>query len=247
MGSTVIWKISDTLVAKLGGDTTEYSALQYFAQHAPELPVPKPHGLITWHASHLTLMTYIPSTTLRAAWPSLSEGNGLSIREQLGKIVTAWRSIPVEPGVRLGGISGEGVRDFHGWAGDESRQVMTTAQEFSDWQFSYCSHATESCRGLVQRVTPPVGPDEPIVLTHRDLWPANIMVDKDADGLFRVTGIIDWGESGFYPACFEQSKMLHVFGFGSKDDWWRYLPECLAPSTNPQRWLAAHLWHQTCK
>ncbi|KAM0324145.1 hypothetical protein ACHAQA_008337 [Verticillium albo-atrum] len=159
----------------------------------------------------------------------------------------AWRSIPVKHGAQLGGIGGEGVKDYHGWAGDETTEVMTTAQQFVEWQFSYSHSMATTWKEFVRSVTPPVGPDEPIVLTHGDLWPANIMVDKDGDGKFYVTGIIDWEDSGFYPSYFELSRTLRNFGIGENDDWWRYVPSCLSPSSDPQRWLATRLWHQSCR
>lgn len=43
-----------------------------------------------------------------------------------------------------------------------------------------------------------------IRFTHGDLVPKNIMVD--AEGV-RITGIIDWGNSGFYPSYWEYCRM----------------------------------------
>ena len=46
--------------------------------------------------------------------------------------------------------------------------------------------------------------DDSIRFTHGDLVPKNIMVD--AEGV-RITGIIDWGNSGFYPSYWEYCRM----------------------------------------
>ncbi|KAL3486612.1 hypothetical protein BJX62DRAFT_215082 [Aspergillus germanicus] len=47
--TSVIVKYSDDLVLKVfpgSRDLTEYYNLQYFAENVPELPIPKPHGLL---------------------------------------------------------------------------------------------------------------------------------------------------------------------------------------------------------
>ncbi len=48
--------------------------------------------------------------------------------------------------------------------------------------------------------------DDKIRFTHGDLVPKNIMVDADGE---RITGIIDWGNSGFYPSYWEYCRMHH--------------------------------------
>lgn len=78
---------------------SEYSTLQYLAEHAPDFPAPKPRGLIGLDNSVLILMSYIPSITLRDAWSTLSQTNKLSIQQQLEQILSRLREI--KP--RLGG------------------------------------------------------------------------------------------------------------------------------------------------
>lgn len=46
----------------------------------------------------------------------------------------------------------------------------------------------------------------PIVFTHNDLNRSNILVSWDKDGLTRVVGLIDWHQSGWYPAPWEFYK-----------------------------------------
>lgn len=56
--------------SKTKGPETEYSALVYLAENAPDFPAPKPHGLIELGYSLLILMSYIPSATLKSVWPN---------------------------------------------------------------------------------------------------------------------------------------------------------------------------------
>lgn len=61
------------------------------------------------------------------------------------------------------------------------------------------------------------------VLTHGDLSPANIMVDKGI-----VTGIIDWDRSGFYPEYAEYAFAIGLYH--NHEDWWlEVLKEVLQP------------------
>lgn len=61
-----------------------------------------------------------------------------------------------------------------------------------------------------------------IVFTHGDLRVANIMVNNGS-----VRGIVDWEFSGWYPAYWEFSKALHVWGW--QHDWIDYLMMILEP------------------
>ena len=62
-----------------------------------------------------------------------------------------------------------------------------------------------------------------IVLTHADLHPGNIIIDKRAGGEITV-GIIDWELGGFYPEYWEHLKALNLRDIGNTSDWWDYLP-----------------------
>ncbi|KLU84490.1 hypothetical protein MAPG_03531 [Magnaporthiopsis poae ATCC 64411] len=150
-----------------GRDITKYSTLRYLAGHAPELPaVPKPHGLLMFGTEHISLTAYFPSTNLRDAWPSLTRKNKLSIKRQLNEIVAAWRALPISPGTRFGGAGGEGAKNLHGRAGGQNTQPMTTAEQFTDWKFSYDHPRSNSWREFVRSPVPPARPDwnTPILL-----------------------------------------------------------------------------------
>lgn len=82
------------------------------------------------------------------------------------------------------------------------------------------------------------------VFTHGDVRTDNIMVKKDPDtDDYVVTGIIDWEDSGFYPAwheCIVLTRTLSVVD--DDDDWYLYLPESISPLNYPVRWLVDRLW-----
>ncbi|KAM7206003.1 Protein kinase-like domain containing protein [Rhypophila sp. PSN 637] len=219
--------------SETNGPETEYSALQYLAEHAPDFPAPKPHGFLKLGEYRFILMSYIPSTTLRSVWSTLSHDNKLSIQLQLDQLFARLREIKQPKGGRLGGAGGEGVHDMHAWVEhNNSETIMTTATEFRDFQFSIKA----------------VCDDELAVFTHGDLFLGNIMVDKDPTKpgeYYLVSGIIDWETSGFYPPSFEASKILYTFnenGRADLQDWWKYVPSCISPASYPAEWAVGRLW-----
>jgi len=127
----------------------------------------------------------------------------------------------------------------------ESKAVVKTAKEFEDFRFSFSSYPTLSYRTFLRSFLPPEEEEES-VLTHGDIAPRNIIVDCDANGWFSVTGIIDWEDSGFYPASFESTKILYTFTESSEDDWYMYVPPCIAPASNPAGWMVHRLWDKAC-
>lgn len=81
------------------------------------------------------------------------------------------------------------------------------------------------------------------VFTHGDVRTANIMVEKDAESNhYTVTGIIDWEDSGFYPAYHESTVITQNLSPIEDDDWYLYLPQSISPSEFPIRWLVDRLW-----
>ena len=61
-----------------------------------------------------------------------------------------------------------------------------------------------------------------------------------ADG--RTTGIIDWEDSGFYPEYHECMKLTNTLSTRVENNWYLYLPTCIAPSKFAVRWLVDRLW-----
>lgn len=233
--------------ASTDGLETEYVTLQYLAEHAPDFPAPKPHGLLGLGDSRLIMMSYVPSATLASVWSTLSHVNKLSIQRRLDQLFTRLREIKQQGG-RLGGVGGDGVRDIHAWVDHtDSETIMTTATEFRDFQFSLKAPCGPEYTAFLKSLLPHPDTDEPAVFTHGDVFPGNIMVDIDPTkpGEYLVTGIIDWEDSGFYPPWFESSKVLYTFDESEDDklqDWWKYVPNCIAPASYPVEWAVGRLW-----
>lgn len=105
----------------------------------------------------------------------------------------------------LGGVRGEGAKELRV---DECAlfKGITTAMQLSDLQFSACHHGSNTYVKLLRSL---LENDDSLidgsVFTHGDVRSENIMVKQHPhiNGHYIVTGIIDWEDSGFYPAYYE--------------------------------------------
>ncbi|KAJ5155480.1 hypothetical protein N7492_008283 [Penicillium capsulatum] len=244
----VVVKCNDDVVAKviLGNkDYTEYASMEFLAEHAPDIPAPRPHGLIAFGPFRVIFMSYISDTTLAQAWSDLSHKGKLSIQQQLEDIFCRLRSLRPDEGTTLGGVRGEGAKELRV---NECAlfKGIATATEFSNLQFSARHHGSNTyamlLRSLLQYDDPNIAHE--LVFTHGDVRIDNIMVKKNPDikGHYSVTGIIDWEDSGFYPAYYESTTLTRTLSLVDEDDWYLYLPGSISPSSFPVRWLVDRLW-----
>lgn len=67
----------------------------------------------------------------------------------------------------------------------------------------------------------------PVVFTHADLNPSNILITSSRSECCRIVAIIDWHQSGWYPAYWEACKSISNTDPNSK--WGQGLPAAFAP------------------
>lgn len=250
--STKIWelrsrglvvKCTDEIAAKFvshNKDFTEYTAMQYLAEHAPDIPAPRPHGLVIFGHYQVTFMSYIPSMTLADAWAVLSHEQRISIQFQSDAILRRLRTLRKPEGHALGGAAGEGVKDHR--RGDyPCETVVDTASGYQDFLFSIPHRGSKTYAEFIRRLWPSSSA-KGSVFTHGDIQPANTMVELKENGSCMVTGIIDWEDSGFYPEHHESTQVTKILNMIDENDWYLYLPPCIAPSSFPMHWLVDRLW-----
>ncbi|KAH1543790.1 hypothetical protein KXX57_005734 [Aspergillus fumigatus] len=244
----VVVKCNEDIVAKVvagNNDYTEYTSMQYLLEWAPDIPAPRPHGLVAFGPFRVIFMSYIPGTTLTQAWPNLLHEEKLSIQRQLDEIFRRLRALRQDDGDVLGGVCGEGVKELRV---DECAlfKGITTTKGFNDLQFSARHHGSDTyiqlLRNFLEHDTCTL--EHGSVFTHGDVRTDNIMVKHDpgSSDQYVVTGIIDWEDSGFYPLYYECTALTRTLSLVEEDDWYLYLPESISPLKFPVRWLVDRLW-----
>lgn len=58
-----------------------------------------------------------------------------------------------------------------------------------------------------------------------------------------MTGIIDWEYAGFYPEYYESTKVTNCLATNEDSDWYLFIPECVSPLRNAQKWLLDARWY----
>jgi aminoglycoside phosphotransferase (APT) family kinase protein len=239
-------KVSPTIIVKIRpflpqDETTEYTSMKYLEDHLPELPIPRTYGLIHIRKTAYLFMSYTPDPSLENLWPKLDHMQKTSVQEQLQDILSKLRQL--QPKIKdrpLGGLSGEGCVDTRGTTRYSQKPVMNAAG-FTDFLFTHDGNADPIYVRFLRKFLPS---DDitPIVFTHGDLRPANILARLQSDGSCLITSIIDWENSGFYPDYFECMKCTNMLSPMGTSDWFEYLPPVLSPLQHPTRWLVDRIW-----
>lgn len=186
--------------------------------------------------------SYVPGVTLEKAWPALPHEQKKSFQAKLDHIIVRVREIP-QDGRPIGMVNGEGVMDLLPLNYDHRPdKPITTLAEFEDFIFSYRPWVTETYVQFLQQLLPESRFEEPCVFTHGDVRPANIMVDTDETGNWRVTGIIYWDHAGFYPAYWESVTATRAYLANSDNDWFLMIPASMSPKRYSTHWLVDRLW-----
>ena len=198
-----------------------------------------PLGLIKMGWLSYMFMNLIEGTTLEKAWLNMTPTQKNSVTEQLDDILAKMRQHQRPNDAPLGGISGEGCKDTRRHTRISTSRIDNCSQ-FQDFQFSKPTFGGETYVKFLRGLLP--DSDSRCVFTHGDLRKANIMVRLQDNGDFKVTGLIDWEMSGFYPEYFECTKVTNTMSSLATDDWYLQLPSCVSPSQYPARWLLDRLW-----
>lgn len=240
--NTLVVRCNDTIVVKIiprTSDYTEFTSMRYLQTHLPHVPAPRLLGVVSSGRSSYAFMTYIPGVSLDAIWARLDEKQKQHLASQLNEILQRMRQQRCPPGVALGGVGGEGCKDARRHT-RTCQQPIFHAQDFIQFLFSNPHFGGRVYVDFLQRF---LGTQDPIVFTHGDLHPSNIMVEETADGYYQVTGLVDWERSGYYLDWFESVKATNDLSTTESDnDWSLFLPACISPQRYPVPWLLNRVW-----
>ena len=232
---------SDTVVKMIPNyeDFTEYTALQFLRRHASDIPIPEPLGAVISKQTAYIFMSFIPGPTLESVWAQLPKQQKISLSNQLSLILLELRGVHMPKDFTLGGVGGEGCKDTRRHTRISQTPIRTVA-EFEDFIFSNPLFGGSVYIRLLRSMSRSHPPT--IVFSHGDLRPANIVVLPDVQGNYRISGILDWEMSGFYPDYWESVKATNTMAPQEENDWYLHLPACASPTTYPLHWLLDRKW-----
>lgn len=225
-----VFRCSPNAVVKVifdAEDYTEYTMLQFLDEHAPDLPAPKPLGVLRIGRLSLIFASYLPGQRLTEVWPHLGVQEKGSMMAELELILYKLRSINCPPNQPLGGVAGEGCKDLRRHVRRNSSPIYTAA-DHDNFLFSNVRFGSDIYITLLRSLATD-GAGE-ICLCHGDIRPDNILVQQGEDGIYTLCGLVDWEFSGFYPSHYESTKATNCLGTNETSDWYGYLPPCISPS-----------------
>lgn len=155
-------------------------------------------------------MARAPGVTLQAAWPQLSDDDKNAIFGQLAGFVRQLRSLPSPYGSAICSVIGgpfcDGRLHCYDVSGpflDEDHMNLQLRLGAPIERFPFVAEAHTR--------------RHPIVFTHGDLAPRNIMVLGT-----EIVAVLDWESSGWFPSHWEYCKA--VFGDNTSEQWKRWIP-----------------------
>ncbi|KAL3425124.1 phosphotransferase enzyme family protein [Phlyctema vagabunda] len=194
------------LIVKYGPAITiaEGQCLWAIRRLCPNVPVPEVYGWCQDGGETFIYMQKVEAPTLEEEWPGLDTEERYAICTHLRHIMNELRQLRQDPANPfIGNINHEPVQDII-IEGNRFNRCFPDVPSFHDW-FS----------GVT---LPPIDPsdpdpwrpglldDAPIVFTHSDLHRSNILMSWGEKGMPQIAAIVDWHQSGWYPAPWEFYK-----------------------------------------
>ncbi|KAH7026643.1 phosphotransferase enzyme family protein [Microdochium trichocladiopsis] len=184
------------------------------------VPVPEVFAWTEDQGQGFIYMQLIDGQPLQDKWPGMSDTERRSVCSELKTMVSAWR-----------GLTQDGEEPFIGSIGE---------RPLNDIFLEHRPELTGPFKGInavqsfQEACNIAISPPSPIVFTHADLVAVNIILSHGANP--KVAAVIDWEQSGWYPAYWEYCKAHHIrlrstdFSDVLQDEWQeKYLPMILDP------------------
>ncbi|KAK4129880.1 kinase-like protein [Trichocladium antarcticum] len=211
--------------------TVEEGQCLWALRHAlPEVPVPEVYGWTHDDDQVFIYMELVQGVSLEQRWESLNEVEREGVCQQLLVMLSELRKVQHATGeFFLGRLNRQPPSDiiFESPRNNPPGGPFHSVAEFHDWLSILIRTGLEQhWPGKKPSEIPDPGrehlPDDaPVVLTHGDLHPSNIMVSTDTP--CEVVSIIDWHQSGWYPDYWEFCKA--AFTAEVNGEWMdRYIP-----------------------
>ncbi|KAK7696306.1 hypothetical protein QCA50_000960 [Cerrena zonata] len=202
--------LTPTVVGKYGSQLRTWEAqTMELVRTQTSVPVPRIHRVVEVGKSCYIFMDYIPGQTLEECWPHLSIWRKLWVAWKLRSYIRQLRHIKL-PQIEAG-VPGPLTDDIcqpkgcdNPAFGEFEAGPFSSYDEFILWLNGRFLVAWRF-RPLKGGGTEPdiLQADAPLVVTHGDLVPRNIILGDDGK-----LWVLDWGASGIYPIWLEYATMM---------------------------------------
>lgn len=208
------FRISSKTLIKRGEevDLHEAETMRYVAKNT-SIPVPTVKWAFHSKSNGRTYiqMEYVRGCSLDVVWTELSRTAQDNVIRQLKAYVAELRSLPCPNGDgAVCSVTGGYLRDVPRAGFQTLFGPFTTCDDFHT--YLRANHTLE----LLSRRAPGVQTERVVTmhsrpfahsyLTHGDLAPRNILVDKEGSG--KVVAVLDWDASGWFPDYWEYNKAM---------------------------------------
>ncbi|KAM5359971.1 hypothetical protein ACJZ2D_014065 [Fusarium nematophilum] len=228
------------LVVKYGADVTIAEAetqVMMRQQLQDSVPTPEVFGWTEDEGQRFIYMALVEGETLQSRFGSMNESERQSVCKELRSMVNAWRALSQdESDKHIGSFGKSPLNDI-----------------FIDGRSELAGPflGADAAQGFHDACGIDINGDTPIVFTHNDLCPPNILLSIGPDPT--VVAILDWGQSGWYPCYWEYCKARRVgvldegFDAALQEEWHtRFLPtviDAVDDETYYHPWLYFMLSH----
>jgi hypothetical protein len=176
------------------------------------VPVPEIYFARYLKKTSTIAMTFVPGKPLDYCWDNLNDKIKERLCRETWEFIYQWRQIPKPQDMHpylcladgssardvlvrpLGEEAHEGEIDVPLWEEKDVRDQIALRY------YHYCGrrYTKDQIMGILPH-------SKKSVYSHGDVVPRNIMVDEDND--FKITGILDWENAGWYPEYWEYANI----------------------------------------
>ncbi|EPS36219.1 hypothetical protein H072_10308 [Dactylellina haptotyla CBS 200.50] len=237
LGKSFVLDLGFDIVVKVGRnlDIEYLDTLRDIRDHAPDIPVPETYAILEHEDTGIChiFMSKLEGQSLNKIWSTLSVKQKQSVQTQLDDLFRQLRLIKNEF-FEWGGGGTRRCKDIR------KREIVAQYPIFTEGHFNrFLLQASGYNKPSPRRemLNSFLRTDHKVKLTHGDLHPRNICAvlarETPTDGneedqeeiIIKVTGILDWDSSGWYPEYWEYVKAINTICAGDgMEDWWQYLP-----------------------
>ncbi|PBK71336.1 kinase-like protein [Armillaria solidipes] len=197
-----------------------------FVRSHTKIPIPRVYSTFRWLSYHYIIMDRIPDVELDDVWEDMPLDGKIAVAAQLRDYFAQLRATPPPGSTAICSVTGgpficSRLHAEMEWCGpfrDEEHMNSQLRRQKSPEKFD---EVVQASHRLVH----------PLVFTHNDFAPRNVMVKETPLG-WEVAGIIDWECAGWLPSHWEYCKSLNWNCLNANCGSWNWegrIPKILEP------------------